>query len=94
MHLSNEKARQSVLEFWDLGEQDFIVCLGCERAQATDVHHVSKRQMGGSKKKDVPTNLAPLCRECHTLADTNKLFNKEISERLHERIIMKQWKIT
>ena len=82
------------LDFWDLGEQDFIVCLGCEKAQATDVHHLERRGMGGSKKKDVPDNLAPLWRPCHTLADTNKQFNKEISEKLHERITIKQWKIT
>jgi|TARA_R100001129_G_C5098110_1_gene183352 5-methylcytosine-specific restriction endonuclease McrA len=82
------------LEFWDLGEQDFIVCLGCERAQATDVHHISKRQMGGSKKKDIPTNLAPLCRVCHSRADTNKDFNKYIDEKLQERIALKNWKTT
>ena len=82
------------LDFWDLGEQDFIVCLGCEKAQATDVHHLERRGMGGSKKKDVPDNLAPLCRPCHTLADTNQQFNKEISEKLNERITIKQWKIT
>ena len=80
------------LKYWGLGEQDFIVCLGCEKAQATDVHHVSKRQMGGSKKKDIPTNLAPLCRVCHTRADTNKHFNKYIDDKLQERIAQKNWK--
>jgi len=33
--------------------------------QATDIHHIDARGMGGSKERDVIENLQALCRSCH-----------------------------
>jgi 5-methylcytosine-specific restriction endonuclease McrA len=46
---------------------DFIPCSNCS-AQATDIHHIKSRGMGGSKRLDVPDNLIALCRRCHNAA--------------------------
>ncbi len=74
------------MDYWGYGEQDSILCIGCEKRVAVDIHHLSKRGMGSSKKKDTPENLVALCRGCHTFAEHNKEFNKIITERLNERI--------
>lgn len=34
--------------------------------KATEIHHIERRGMGGSKTKDTIENLMALCRECHT----------------------------
>jgi 5-methylcytosine-specific restriction endonuclease McrA len=43
---------------------DWIPCEDCG-AQAVDVHHIVSRGMGGSRIRDVASNLKALCRVCH-----------------------------
>lgn len=47
-----------------LSEGENVFCEICG-AYATDIHHIERRGMGGSKHKDVPENLMALCRNCH-----------------------------
>jgi 5-methylcytosine-specific restriction endonuclease McrA len=52
---------------------DFIECEICGK-QATDIHHIDSRGMGGSKNKDTIENLMALCRECHILYGDKKKY--------------------
>ncbi len=49
-----------------------LKCLVCHK-QAQDIDHVVNRGMGGSKKRDVPENKVPLCRECHELKTLGRI---------------------
>jgi len=74
------------MTFFYLDESDFIGCemnCGCE---AVDIHHISRRGIGGSKCKDYIENLAALCRECHNMAETDKEFNVYVRIRHLELI--------
>jgi len=63
------------MDFFDYGEQSFVMCEMCEQDKATDIHHLSPRGMGGSKEKDFIENLMGLCRDCHIKAESDSLFN-------------------
>ena len=46
--------------------KDVLVCLICNRpGPGLDLDHVVNRGMGGSKERDIPENIVPLCRSCH-----------------------------
>lgn len=47
--------------------EEYVVCEWCG-GRACDVHHLRSRGMGGSKNRDVPSNLVALCRLCHNKA--------------------------
>ena len=49
--------------------------------------------MGGSKKNsyNVPSNLFPVCRSCHTLAHTNRRVNEEFKTELQQKIDNKEF---
>ena len=80
------------LKFWGYAvsslSQEKIPCDYCQKLN-TEVHHISKRGSGGSKKKDTPQNLVALCRTCHTMADHNKEFNDMVKKKLDEKIMRK-----
>lgn len=63
------------MQFFDYGEQDFVMCEMCQQDRAVDVHHIQSRGMGGSKEKDFIENLMGLCRECHIKAESDSSFN-------------------
>ena len=63
------------MQFFDYGEQDFVMCEMCQQDRAVDVHHIQSRGMGGSKEKDFIENLVGLCRECHIKAESDSSFN-------------------
>jgi hypothetical protein len=63
------------MQFFDYGEQDFVMCEFCQQDRAVDVHHIQSRGMGGSKEKDFIENLMGLCRECHIKAESDSSFN-------------------
>jgi len=44
----------------------------------TDVHHLSKRGMGGSKHKDIIYNLVGVTRGCHVIMDNNYELNEKL----------------
>ena len=63
------------MDFFDYGEQDFVMCEMCMQDRAVDIHHIQGRGMGGSKEKDYIENLVGLCRECHLKAESDSCFN-------------------
>ena len=81
------------LKFWGYAvspmSQEKVLCDGCEANFSNDIHHLSRRGSGGSKKKDTPENLVALCRTCHTMADHNKEFNDMVKKKLDEKIMRK-----
>ena len=82
------------MDYWGYSIADVIPCFGCEGkngAIVNDVHHLEKRQAGGNKKKDVPSNLIGLCRPCHTRADENNDYNELMKDKLKERISRKTY---
>lgn len=52
------------MDFFGYGEQDFIPS-EISGNRAVDIHHISRRGMGGSKSKDTIENLMALTREEH-----------------------------
>lgn len=64
---------------YDVG--DFIPCEVCN-STAVDIHHISCKGMGGSKTKDVITNLMALCRKCHIEYGDKKQHN-ELLMKIH-----------
>ena len=63
------------MDFFDYGEQDFVMCEMCQQDRAVDIHHLESRGMGGSKNKDYIENLMGLCRDCHNKAESDSMFN-------------------
>tara|TARA_R100000808_G_C2057481_1_gene90354 strand:- start:197 stop:511 length:315 start_codon:yes stop_codon:yes gene_type:complete len=63
------------MQFFDYGEEDFIMCEFCQQDRAVDIHHLDARGMGGSKNKDYIENLMGLCRDCHNKCENDKMFN-------------------
>ena len=63
------------MDFFDYGEQDFVMCEMCMQDRAVDIHHIQSRGMGGSKSLDFIENLMGLCRECHLKAESDSSFN-------------------
>ena len=63
------------MDFFDYGEQDFVMCAMCQNDRAVDIHHLEGRGMGGSKNKDYIENLMGLCRDCHLKAESDSSFN-------------------
>ena len=62
------------MDFFDYGEQDFVMCEFCQQDRAVDIHHLESRGMGGSKNKDYIENLMGLCRDCHNKAESDSMF--------------------
>ena len=70
-------------DFFKLGIDDYILCQGCNRNKANDIHHLAFRSQGG---KDEINNLIALCRECHNKAHSNKEFNELLRKQHVNRI--------
>ena len=68
-------------------DRDSITCEipGCGQ-QATGVHHINPRGMGGSKTKDYPENLIGLCMNDHSKAEAKK-YTKEFLTEIAARSI-------
>lgn len=56
---------------------------------ASDIHHIQRRGMGGSKQADMIENLMALCRKCHN-QHGDKKDDKEWLQELHNRE-MEKW---
>jgi len=60
------------MQFFDYGEQDFVMCEMCQQDRAVDIHHLTKQSKFGNKKeRDFIENLMALCRDCHNKAESN-----------------------
>jgi len=70
-----KKHTKLYMDFFDYGEQDFVMCEMCQQDRAVDIHHLDSRGMGGSKTKDYIENLMGLCRDCHNKAENDSSFN-------------------
>jgi len=66
-------------------ETDFIFCEVCGK-QATDIHHIKARGMGGSKQADNINNLQALCRKCHVKYGDKKQHVDFLIEKHQERL--------
>ena len=71
-----QKHTKIYLDYFQLGEQDFIPCEACG-AKAVDIHHI----FGRGKGKDVIGNLMALCRKHHDAA--HKIEKKEDMLYIH-----------
>ena len=82
------------LKFWGYAvspmSQEKVLCDGCEANFASDIHNVSRRGSGGSKKKDTPQNLVALCRNCHILCESFKSYNDKVRDKLEKKIKRKE----
>ena len=80
-------------DFWGLSQADIPQCWGCYQRPAVEIHHLTPKRMGGSKKNsyNVPDNLFPVCRPCHTLAHSNKRINEEFRTELKQKIDNKEF---
>ena len=70
-----KKHTKVYMQFFDYGEQDFVMCEMCQQDRAVDIHHIQGRGMGGSKEKDFIEKLMGLCRYCHIKAESDSSFN-------------------
>ncbi|MFW5889295.1 MAG: HNH endonuclease [Nanoarchaeota archaeon] len=77
-----KKHTKIYLKYFGYGEQDFIPCEICGN-KAVDIHHIERRGMGGSKLKDVISNLMGLCRKCHDKYGDKKQF-KDWLKKIHQ----------
>jgi len=82
------------LKFWGYAVSSFsqekILCDSCQNSTDTEVHHLSRRGSGGSKKKDTPQNLVALCRNCHILCESFKEYNEKVKNKLKKKIKKKE----
>jgi|DEB0MinimDraft_10_1074344.scaffolds.fasta_scaffold00405_23 hypothetical protein len=69
----------------DTSECDCVMCGG----QATDLHHIKPRGMGGSDYLDYVENLAPLCRGHHTKAEHDPTYNAKVKIAVLKQVIRK-----
>jgi 5-methylcytosine-specific restriction endonuclease McrA len=80
------------LNYFDLGEQDEILCEGCMRGgrvngEGLDLHHI----WGRGKGKDVVQNLMLLCRKCHEKAHST--LSKSELQLIHNNVLQGNRKI-
>lgn len=64
---------------------DWIPCEACP-GTAVDIHHIDSRGMGGSKEKDVITNLQALCRDCHLKYGDKKQYMEFLQEKHNQKM--------
>ena len=71
-----------------MGER--VQCEMCGK-EATDIHHIQRRGMGGSKTADCIRNLMALSRKCHDKYGDRRQ-HKELLQETHNGV-MKGWGI-
>jgi len=90
---TSKNYRKIFYDYWGLSMIDTPQCWGCYQRPAVEIHHLKSRGFGGSKKNsyNVPTNLFPVCRQCHTMAHSNKALNEEFRKELQQKIDEKEF---
>ena len=85
--------RKIFYDYWGLSVVDTPQCWGCYQRPAVEIHHLKSKGMGGSKKNsyNVPSNLYPVCRHCHTQAHQHKQLNDEFQKELDQKIADKEF---
>ena len=69
---------------------DRMQCEMCGR-EATDIHHIQRRGMGGSKTADRAENLMALCRQCHEQYGDKRQYKEMLQARHNDTV--KSWSI-
>jgi hypothetical protein len=70
MKIQNRKHRINYAEFFNIGEQDMILCEVCQKNFIDHIHHINYRGRGGG---DEIENCIGLCSVCHNLCHDEKL---------------------
>ena len=85
--------RKIFYDYWGLSVVDTPQCWGCFQSPAVEIHHLKSKGMGGSKKNsyNVPSNLFPVCRHCHTQAHQHRQLNDEFQKELDQKIADKEF---
>ena len=73
------KYKQVYIDYFGYFEGEYISCEICS-APSVEIHHITFKRMGGSKKLDIIENLIAVCRECHTKCHDSKEFNEKARE--------------
>lgn len=60
-------------------------CELCGREQATHVHHIFARGMGGGGRLDVAINLISLCWQCHRKVHDGRILRSHILQAVARR---------
>ena len=68
------------LDYFGYDVNTFIDCEVCG-SKSVDIHHIEPRGMGGSKTKDVITNLQALCRACHIEMGDKKQYKEFLKDK-------------
>jgi 5-methylcytosine-specific restriction endonuclease McrA len=76
--------KQVYFKYYGYGEQDFIACELCG-LRASDLHHIKYKSRGGKNNIE---NLIALCRNCHTLAHSEKIKESELIELHLNNLLM------
>ena len=69
--------KREYLQHFGHGQQDFVGCEECG-GEATDIHHLTPRSLGGENTVD---NLIALCRTHHETAHASKLYNEQLRQK-------------
>ncbi len=81
-----KKHTRIYLDYFSFDRCDFIPCEVCGNP-ANDIHHIDARGMGGSKEKDVISNLQAVCRGCHIQYGDKKQY-KELLKDIHSNYML------
>lgn len=81
-----KKHTKIYLDYFSFDRCDFIPCEVCGNP-ANDIHHIEARGMGGSKEKDVISNLQAVCRGCHIQYGDKKQY-KELLKDIHSNYML------
>ena len=71
--------QKEFFDFYGYSSTNDVACFVCYN-QATDIHHIKPRGMGGSKCKDYIENLSALCRPCHEKAEHDPKFSAQVKQ--------------
>jgi len=64
------------LKYFSLDPSSWIGCEVCN-STAVDLHHLEPRSIA-KNKLNLIDNIVALCRDCHTKAEHDKVFNNEV----------------
>ena len=77
-----KKHTKIYFDYFGYDQSDFIACEVCG-SQAIDIHHIEARGFGGSKTKDIISNLMAVCRDCHIKYGDLKQY-KDFLKEVHD----------
>jgi len=84
-----KKHTKLYLDYFGYGIDSVILCEVCG-AVATDLHHIFRRGMGGSKTADTIENIMALDRECHIKYGDKKQYMEFLKEKHKEKLNIKK----